>query len=741
SPTTSPDPYSKPADSDPNYTVNHEEPDIGMVFTEDEKTRISKEGSFDTYLRHHPEHYLAFRESGELSDSIAEGYCRWRHPDRVYDFLSSNALDQEWFKWGKISIRNYLGKVCQSHGYPADDLKSDEFTSDFLLGECDLRFCAIILRIADILDFDNSRSPDSIYRALGIGMRADPRTAESDIEWRKHLSSEGFKFGTNRDGSRSLQLQCGPDNPAVESDVRNFIDVIDQELAFCQRIIRYCSDRWSDFVLPTKVDRRGIISQGYKYGEFRFDFDRESILELFMGERLYGDPLVFIRELIQNAIDATQARSLISGTNSVDAGWEINCSSWTDKDGRQWIRIDDNGIGMNQYIVENFLLKIGRSYYLSKEFQADVVRTGIVEKPSIVSIGRFGVGLLSVFMVGDLVELSTRRQLADSRVDAPLRMSFNELSGFAIVQEPPDTPHPFPGPVGPEFGYRSQPGTSIAVRIDPRKFSPVIHLDQLVRSHLLGTAVPVRVNGNLIEDGRPTSWKDAPTQSFDVPVQWNLETVLETLRGQLDAELPQDIIDGILDIKVRITTFKIDPAITIEGLSGRGFVVSVDARKLTAATKSLALSQFPGFKNFEEWNSLSGASRMVQESMFKVAFDSTVYLRPIGVPNLPLSNLKLNFFDRHSSVSRLVAALRQELHGDIEEVGIEELRLKDDVEKIYGSQGESGIIGELRGVVDWQQVLDRIGFHGNSLHAWSHNGVRLPRPSTSSYWMEYRGSS
>ncbi|WBP94792.1 ATP-binding protein [Mycolicibacterium neoaurum] len=709
--------------------------DIGMVFTEEEKVRIVREGSFDTYLREHPEHYLTFRESDELSDTIAEGYCRWRHADRVHDFLGNAIVDQEWFKWGNISIRNYLGKVCQSHGYSAEELKSEDLSSNFLLGECDLRFCAVILRLADILDFDNSRSPDGIYRMLRIGIRADSRTQESDIEWRKHLSSDGFKFATSRDGARSLQLQCGPDHPAVENDLRSFVDVIDKELVVCQRILRYCSDRWSDFILPAKIDRQGIISQGYKYGDFKFTFDRESILEMFMGERLYSNPLVFIRELLQNAIDATRARSLVSGANAVDAGWEINFSNWFDEDGRQWIRVDDNGIGMNQDIVENYLLKIGKSYYSSKEFQADIVRTGKFDRPTVVSIGRFGVGLLSVFMVGDLVELSTRRQLVDSRVDSPLRMSFNEVSGFAVVQELPDTPHPFPSQVGPEFGYRSQPGTSVAVRVDPRKYGDPINLEDLIRSHLLYPPVSVRVNGKVV-DSNSILTDDSTAESLDVPINWDMKDSLESLSAQFSAELPQSIIEAIFRVKVQVTPFVLRSPTFGCGLGGRGFIVAVDTTKLIEVQKNLLICELPGFEglNFGDTKTtdISGLDRM-----FRVDIDKSLRFSPSGRPDSPLRELRLSFFDNSFSADSTLDRILEFARSRQDISHAEGLQIRDKISRIYGLGNRDSVFKSLSGSIDWESVFKQINFDPSRLCAWSHNGVRLPRPSSSGSWMNY----
>ncbi len=61
----------------------------------------------------------------------------------------------------------------------------------------------------------------------------------------------------------------------------------------------------------------------------------------------------------------------------------------------------DNGIGMDQYIVQNYLAVIGKSYYQSDDFQ----RSGIPVDP----ISRFGIGILTCFMISDSIEITTQK--------------------------------------------------------------------------------------------------------------------------------------------------------------------------------------------------------------------------------------------------------------------------------------------------------------------------------------------
>ncbi|MGN9906657.1 HD domain-containing protein [Phytohabitans sp. LJ34] len=435
--------------------------DIGMVYTPEELGQTKEQPEFEAYLAGRPEEYLAVRHNdGEPPLSVLENYCRFRHADRVYAHL--NHIQKERLKWGAVSLRDALGMLCRSHNGPAADLKGDGFDPHFL-GACDLRLCAILLRLADILDFDGSRTPRSIYEHLGLAARADHRTATSDAEWRKHLATDGFTFPASREAGYPLHFVAGPESPAVEHDIRRFLDVVDDEVRRSRAVLDTCHPRWRGLILPGEVDRRNIISDGYKYGEFRFELDRSAVLELFTGERLYEDPYVFVRELLQNAIDAVRLRAVLYPEDH-PRGVAVSC--WEDRDGFVWVRVDDDGVGMDEDRLRDYFLRVGRSYYRTAELRADLLRRGRGEH-DFVAISRFGIGVLSCFLAGDRVELSTRRLLPDGTLAKPLRLSLDRREEYFVLREPhmPATPLPVRG--GGEVGYQEEAGTRIAVRIDP----------------------------------------------------------------------------------------------------------------------------------------------------------------------------------------------------------------------------------------------------------------------------------
>jgi hypothetical protein len=398
--------------------------DIGMVFRDEARHNLTKEPEWSQFLNYFPDAYLAVDSKREPPRDVAERYCRWRHADRVFIYL--NNIRSEQFKWGPVSFRVELGELCRSHNLKIPEIHSNPVLKKAFLEQADLRFCAILLRLADILDFDRSRSPESVYKHLSLARRVTPREAGSDVEWRKHLNSAGMIFPEERTESYDLGFVCGPDHPAVEHDVRRFLDTIEEEFKACQGFLSECSDRWRGLPLPGRVNRDNILGDGYRYGEYRFTLDQENVLQLLMGENLYDSPFVFVRELLQNAIDASRLHQHLERTrrnNQYDVP-PIRISEWVDKDKYRWVRFDDYGTGMDETIIREHLLKVGSSYYNSTQYKADILKATRKGARAFVPISRFGIGLLSCFIACDRAV-----PFGDILTAAPASRSVCRLSG------------------------------------------------------------------------------------------------------------------------------------------------------------------------------------------------------------------------------------------------------------------------------------------------------------------------
>jgi hypothetical protein len=472
--------------------------DIGMVYLPEELSSLTGEPAYEQFLRDHPKLFMLETTNHGSATEVIEAYCRSRHAHRVGVILDHLDKD-DLLMWGSISIRRELELVCQSHGSDASTLTGTDFAVDFLDG-CDLRMCSILLRLGDILDFDNSRSPEGVYGYLGLADRRTPRQKNSDVEWLKHLQADGFIFPQSRTPGYELKFLAGPRHPAVEHDVRQFLDVIEAEFDGCQRMIELCSPRWRDLPLPGKIDRDNVISQGYTYGDFRLVLDRDAILKLFMGENLYSDKSSFVRELLQNSIDATRARRYLQGGQIASDDLPLRIDHWIDAEGSEWFAISDCGTGMTLSTIKNYLFRIGKSYYSSADFLAEAKRAhrgGEV----VVSIGRFGVGLLSCFLVGDRIELSTRHVSAQGELGPPIRVSVPGPSDFFVVQtrdgKQQDRAEPMPSPPWGEqhkSGYLTSAGTVLAVRMKSDEIDLLDDVSGLCSRFVSHCEFPVLVN-------------------------------------------------------------------------------------------------------------------------------------------------------------------------------------------------------------------------------------------------------
>lgn len=116
-----------------------------------------------------------------------------------------------------------------------------------------------------------------------------------------------------------------------------------------------------------------------------------------LSEHLYSDPLVALRELIQNAHDSCVRRAL-ADERAPDG--RITVAVQDDS-----LVITDNGIGLDRDEIRQFLATIGRGE--TGQLRAALERDGARGAEDLV--GWFGVGLLSAFLVGTRITVVTRR--------------------------------------------------------------------------------------------------------------------------------------------------------------------------------------------------------------------------------------------------------------------------------------------------------------------------------------------
>lgn len=123
--------------------------------------------------------------------------------------------------------------------------------------------------------------------------------------------------------------------------------------------------------------------------QYLFQVNLKGMIEL-LSEHIYSAPNVFVRELLQNGVDAATARRTIDDNHKGTINIFIN-----NIDGVPQIIFEDDGIGLSEEEVHEFLSVIGQS---SK-------RGDFNEKDY---IGRFGIGMLSCLVVSHEILVETR---------------------------------------------------------------------------------------------------------------------------------------------------------------------------------------------------------------------------------------------------------------------------------------------------------------------------------------------
>ena len=123
---------------------------------------------------------------------------------------------------------------------------------------------------------------------------------------------------------------------------------------------------------------------------------------------LYSDKDIFLREIVANGVDAiTKFKKLVTMGEATESEGEEYCVKISVDKKAKTLTVEDNGIGMTEEEVEQYITQIafsGANDFLAKYEKAG--GDGI--------IGHFGLGFYSAYMVSELVEIETKSYKEDA---------------------------------------------------------------------------------------------------------------------------------------------------------------------------------------------------------------------------------------------------------------------------------------------------------------------------------------
>ena len=197
---------------------------------------------------------------------------------------------------------------------------------------------------------------------------------------------------------------------------------------------------------------------------------------------LYSDHEIFLRELVSNAVDATQKLKTLKerGDFKGELG-NLAVKVQLDKE-NSTLTISDNGIGMTEEEIDKYINQIafsGVTDFLDKyKDNANAI------------IGHFGLGFYSAFMVSKKVEIITKSYKDDAKA---VKWSCDGSPAYEI-----------------EDTEKAERGTDIVLHIDDdaKEFLETSKIESLLNKYCKFMAMPVVF-------GKKTEWKDGKQQETD----------------------------------------------------------------------------------------------------------------------------------------------------------------------------------------------------------------------------------
>ncbi len=203
---------------------------------------------------------------------------------------------------------------------------------------------------------------------------------------------------------------------------------------------------------------------------------------------LYSDHEIFLRELVSNAVDATQKLKTLSscGEFKGELG-DLNVTVTVNKEAGT-LTVSDHGIGMTSDDIDKYINQIafsGAEEFLSK-----------YKESANAIIGHFGLGFYSAFMVAKKVEIHS---LSYKEGAKPVLWQCDGSPEYSMTET-----------------EKAERGTDIVLYIDDdnKDFLEQIRIDTLLKKYCRFLPVPVKTNDKVVNDTEP-QWTKKPSELTD----------------------------------------------------------------------------------------------------------------------------------------------------------------------------------------------------------------------------------
>ena len=313
------------------------------------------------------------------------------------------------------SLAQLIGRIAASHHWDRNSLEEhlagSQNAPGFMPEAWKMRpvKLACLLRCADAIQIDQRRAP-----AFAFALHAPQGL--SRLHWLAQQLAQPSVINDGGVGPHAIEFTSQNDFTEENADAwwiaYGLIRTANEELQGCYQIMKdldlpsFAVDRVAGAEGPLQLARH-VRTSGWQpiNAEVRVS-SVEQIVNLFGGRLLYGrDPVVPLRELIQNASDAVRARRALN----LDPHYEgkVNVSLKDTRENDTWqLVVEDDGTGMSERVLSGALLEFGKSFWASEEVQDEF--PGLVSA-NLRQSGRYGIGFFSCLMIAKRIEVTSRR--------------------------------------------------------------------------------------------------------------------------------------------------------------------------------------------------------------------------------------------------------------------------------------------------------------------------------------------
>jgi molecular chaperone HtpG len=364
-----------------------------------------------------PEKNLTENDKKLIGEFIRRNHPRLAHEIAINGFPSAEGSNIEFAHGLNSDLKDLAGLIARSHGIPLrntiDYLKNEYTYNWFNPYDSKIFFIMGLLRISDYIQINSDRANEIVLKTKILS------SPKSKQEWEKNDSVKHVYY--NAPDPELITVDARPQNSLTFLELSKLFKDIQNEFDLTWAVLGevygrndgYKNLKYKFRRIKSNIDDIEKFSETIDYIPEKVIFDAEpELLKLLVGP-LYGkNPTYGVRELLQNAVDACRERQFLIekhyGLNSKeyqDYKPEIKISIKKKQDENYYFAIEDNGIGMTKDILINYFFKAGASFINSDVWKKDFVDEN---SSKVQRSGRFGVGILASFLLGDEIEVATK---------------------------------------------------------------------------------------------------------------------------------------------------------------------------------------------------------------------------------------------------------------------------------------------------------------------------------------------